>query len=112
MIIFPLSLILALSACKSLTMAKFDADIQEATSISCLLADGTNIAYTVGSATIAAADISANGLVQASSRVANGSSAMCAALTKINSQIATTATVPTASATLVTTPSTLVATTP
>lgn len=94
----------ALSGCSSLTMDKLNADIQEATTISCVLASGAQIAYTVGTTVVEAADIQATKFVQASSKIANGSAAVCAALIKINAQVATQPTTPAASATLVSQP--------
>lgn len=93
-----------LAGCQTLTLQQLNADIQEATTISCILADGSQIAYTVGSQAVQAADISAQNFIQASSKIAQGSTAICNALTKINSQIALTPSIPAASANLVSTP--------
>lgn len=90
--------------CSSTTLDKLNANVQEAATISCLIADGTQIAYTVGTAVADATDLQNQKVLQASTQVANGSAALCNALTKVSTQIAATPAVPTASATLVTTP--------
>src|ERR1700722_15619450 len=99
---------LLLTGCASTTLDKLNADVQEAATVSCLLSDGVQIAYTVGTQVASAADLKDQKVLQASTSIANGSAALCNALTTVNTQISKTPSLPTASATLVTTPSTSV----
>lgn len=90
-----------LAGCTSTQIARLNADIQEATTISCVLDGGIQVAYTVGTQVANAVDYKNQNVLQVSTKIANGSAAMCAALIKINSQIIATSTVPTPTSTLV-----------
>jgi hypothetical protein len=104
-VLFILSACAPLMACSSLTMDKLNAEVQEATTVSCLLSSGAQIAFTVGTAVADAADIQNQKVLQASTKIADGSSALCNALTQVNSKINAIPGIPAPSADLVTTPS-------
>ena len=73
----------SLMGCSQLTTSNIDADIQEAAFISCLLSDGSQVFYAVSS------QISnpQSKLVQNSNKIAQGSTALCSGLQKINTTL-------------------------
>lgn len=94
-----------LMGCSAATMDKLNADVQEATTVSCLLSGGVQVAYTVGTAVADAADVQNTKVLQASTKIATGSAALCTALTQVNAKMNAAPGVPAASADLVTVPS-------